>query len=189
MSAFYKHLLNFKGSQSLSTPVLRDTQERKPHYSLDLSTFKNKQQTKKKQKKSVRFPPNVLMQQAITNGDVQEMKRLITDYGKEVVNAPEPTGLPPVMRCIFEGQMAPLRFLVAAGADLAAQDSENWTALHVAASMDDKYAAKLILNLCKTCLISVCNMDGETPIDLAESNSMANLLNVALVTSAHYNHT
>ena len=48
------------------------------------------------------------MQQAITDGDVQEMKRLITDYGKEVVNAPEPTGLPPVMRCVFEGQMAPL---------------------------------------------------------------------------------
>ena len=177
----------------MSIPVLRDTKERKPHDSFKLSTLiqnKNKQQTKKKQqKKSVKFPPNILMQQAITDGDVQEMKRLITDYGKEVVNAPEPTGLPPVMRCIFEGQMAPLLLLVAAGADLAARDSENWTALHVAASMDDKYAAKLILNLCKTCLISVRNVDGETPIDLAESNDMANLLNVALLTSADHNHS
>ena len=33
--------------------------------------------------------------------------------------------LPPVMRCVFEGQMAPLLLLVAAGADLAARDSEN----------------------------------------------------------------
>ena len=129
------------------------------------------------------------MQQAISDGDVQEMKCLITDYGKDVVNVPEPTGLPPVMRCVFEGQMAPLLLLVAAGADLAAQDSENWTALHVAASMDDKYAAKLILNLCKTCLISVRNVDGETPIDLAESNDMANLLNAALLTSVNHHHT
>ena len=64
---------------------------------------------------------------------------------------------------------------VAAGADLAARYSQNWTALHVVASMDDKCAAKLILNLCKMCLISVRNVDGETPIDLAESNNMANL--------------
>ena len=55
--------------------------------------------------------------------------------------------------------------------------------------MDDKYAAKLILNLCKSCLISVCNVDGETPIDLAESNDMANLLNAALLTSVHRHHT
>ena len=105
-------------------------------------------------------------------------------YGKEVVNAPEPTGLSPVIRCVFEGQMAPLLLLVAAGADLAARDSENWTALHVTVSMDDKYAAQLILHLCKMCLISVRNVDGETPINLAESNDMANLL-----TSAQCNHT
>ena len=71
------------------------------------------------------------------------MKWLIIDNGKEVVNRLEPTGLPPVMRCVFEGQIAPLLLLVAAGGDLAALDSENWTVLHVAASMDDKYAVKL----------------------------------------------
>ena len=37
--------------------------------------------------------------------------------------------------------MAPLRLLVAAGANLASQDSENWTVLHVAATMDDMDAA------------------------------------------------
>ena len=73
---------------------------------------------KKQQKKSVKFPPNILMQQAITDGDVQEIKQLIINYGKEVVNAPEPTGLPSVMCCIFEGQLAPLELLVAAEADL-----------------------------------------------------------------------
>ena len=134
------------------------------------------QNRRKKQRKSVKFPSNVLMQQAITDGDVQEMKELINEYGQHIVNDPEPSGLSPVMRCVFKGQMAPLRPLVAAGANLAAQDGENWTVLHVAASMDDIDAAKLIVKHCKQSLIKVCNVDGERPIDLAESNDMAQLL-------------
>ena len=53
------------------------------------------------------------------------------------------------------------------------QDGENWTVIHVAASMDDMDAAKLIV---KHCLTKVCNVDGERSIDLAESNDMAQLL-------------
>ena len=56
------------------------------------------------------------------------------------------------MRCVFEGQLAPLCLLVEAGADLAARDSENWAALYVAASMDDIDTAKLILKNSKKCL-------------------------------------
>ena len=117
MPEFYEQLFHFKS--------FKDTQERKLQYSLYHSTFiqiskcERKQYRKKKQqKKSVKFPPNILMQQAITDGDVQEIKQLIINYGKEVVNASEPTGLPSVMCCIFEGQMAPLELLVAAEADL-----------------------------------------------------------------------
>ena len=116
------------------------------------------------------------MQQAITVGDVQEMKQLISEHSSGVVNEPDPSSLPPVMRCVFEGQLAPLRLLVEAGADLAARDSENWTALHVAASMDDEEAAKFILHHNKQCLTQVRNVDGERPIDLAESTDMARLL-------------
>ena len=134
------------------------------------------QDRKKKQRKSVRFPSTVLMQQAIMDGDVQEIKQLINDCGTNVVNEHEPSTLTPVMRSVFEAQMAPLRLLVEAGADLSARDSENWTVLHVAASMDDMEAAKLIVNTCKQCLTQVRNMDGERPIDLAESTDMARFL-------------
>ena len=129
-----------------------------------------------KESAAVRFPSNVLLQQAITDGDVEEMKQLINAYGKKIVNEPEPTGLFPVMRCVFEGQLEPLHLLVNFGADLTVQDGENWTALHVAASMDDVEAAKVILNSCTMCLTQVCNVDGERPIDLAESTQMASLL-------------
>ena len=116
------------------------------------------------------------MQQAITDGEVQEMKQLMKEHGCHVINNPEPSGLSPAMRCVFEAQLAPLRLLVEAGADLTARDDENWTALHVAASMDDMEAAKLILEHCKQGLTQLCNDDGERPIDLAESTEMARLL-------------
>ena len=130
----------------------------------------------RKKRKSVKFPSAVLMQQAIMDGDVQGIKELIADFGRGVASECEPSGLPPVMRCVFEGQLAPLRLLVEAGADLAAQDSESWTALHVAAAMDDVDAAKFILRECKHNLTQVRNVDGERPIDLAESTEIARLL-------------
>ena len=130
----------------------------------------------KKKRKGVRFPPGVLMQQAITEGDIQEIKQLITDHGSKVVEEREPSGLPPVMRAIFESQVESLKLLVEAGADLTTNDQENWTALHVAAAMDDLEAAKFILNSCSANVTQVRNMDGERPIDLAESIQMARLL-------------
>ena len=130
----------------------------------------------RKKRKSVKFPSAVLMQQAIMDGDVQGIKELVADFGSRVASECEPSGLPPVMRCVFEGQLAPLRLLVEAGADLTAQDSEGWTALHVAAAMDDIDAAKFILKECTHNLTQVRNVDGERPIDLAESMEMATFL-------------
>ena len=134
------------------------------------------QDRKKKLRKSVKFPSPVLMQQAIMEGDIQEMKQIINQYGGGVVNEREPSGLSPAMRCVFEGQTAALRVLIEAGADLAVQDGEERTALHVAASMDDIEAAKLVMSHCPISLTQVRSVDGERPIDIAESTDMARLL-------------
>ena len=145
--------------------------------SLSLCSLTQLSHDKKKViRKKVKFPSAVLMQQAIMDGDLQEMKQLIGEYGSRVAVDPEPSGLPPVMRCVFESQLAPLRLLVEAGADLAVQDSEHWTTLHVAAAMDDLEAAKYVLGHCSRCLTQVRNVDGQRPIDLAESTAMARLL-------------
>ena len=174
----YLNLFNLRSSDSGTT---KNVDKRRKSVTLPISCSQylrtmTQLSEKKRKRKTVKFPSAVLMQQAIMDGDVQEMKQLIGDFGSRVASECEPSGLPPVMRCVFEGQLAPLRLLVEAGADLAAQDSESWTALHVAAAMDDVDAAKFIVNTCRHNLTQVRNVDGERPIDLAESTEMATLL-------------
>ena len=130
----------------------------------------------RRKKKVVHFPSSVLMQQAVTDGDLQEIKQLIGERGVAAVNEREPSGLPPVMRAVFEGQLQSLRLLVEAGADLSARDQEGWNALHVASIMDDCKAAELVLKASKEDLTRVYSVEGERPIDLAESPEMARTL-------------
>ena len=143
-----------------------------------LSVFTMTSSDKKKKRKGVKFPLGVLMQQSVADGDVQEIRQLITDFGMSAVEEREPSGLPPVMRAIFEGQLGCLKLLIDAGADVTVRDQENWTALHVAAAMDDVEAAEMILSSCKstTNLLQTRNVDDERPIDLAESVEMARVL-------------
>ena len=154
-----------------SLPVL-------PSYLSLLTMTSSDKKGKKSQRKGVKFPLGVLMQQAVTDGDVQEIRQLITDFGMGAVEEREPSGLPPVMRAIFEGQLGCLKLLIDASADVTVKDPENWTALHVAAAMDDVEAAEMILSSCKAVgdLLQTKNVDDERPIDLAESVEMARLL-------------
>jgi ankyrin repeat protein len=127
-------------------------------------------------RKGVHFPVSVLLQQAITEGDIQEIRQLISEHGNKVVEEREPSGLPPVMRTVFEGQLDCLKTLVSAGAELTARDPEGWNALHVAAAMDDIEAAKYITKMCNEPLTQVRNVDDQRPMDLAESPEMARYL-------------
>ena len=176
MSLLYPCLLNLRCTEKLTLGKRRKsvTLPILPTYVLNMATREDKKL--KKKRKGVKFPPSVLMQQAITEGDLQEIKQLITDYGSNVVEEREPSGLPPVMRCVFESQLHSLKLLVEAGADLTTRDEENWTALHVAAAMDDLDAAEFIVQRCKDGLTQIRNVDGERAIDLSESVEMARML-------------
>lgn len=153
-----------KRRQSVSLPISR------PSYLLNVET------TQKPTRKGVHFPVSVLMQQAITDGDLVEMNMLVRENGNIVVEEREPSGLPPVMRAIFEGQLDSLKLLVRAGADLTTTDPEGWNVLHVAAAMDDMEAAAFVVRACNEPLTQVRNADEQRPIDLAESPDMARFL-------------
>lgn len=175
MSLLYPCLLNFCGSTDKKSGLDR----RRKSVTLPLlPTYLVAKQEKaaRKRKKGVKFPLGVLMQQAITDGDMQEIKQLVGEFGTKAVNEPEPSGLPPVMRAIFEGQLDALKLLVEAGADISGKDQENWTVMHVAAAMDDIEAAEYIASVCKEPLTGKRNADGERAMDLADSVEMARFL-------------
>ena len=175
MSSLYQKLLNSCSTNNYTAQCMPD------HHSplMSVKTTAIDSIRRRKQQKSVRFQPEVLMQQAITDGDQKDILQLISKYGSGVANAREPSGLSPAMRCVFESRMASLRILVQAGADLSHRDSENWTVLHVATSMDDVPAAKFILKRCKEDLTQLRSVDDQRPIDLAQSPEMVRLLQCA----------
>lgn len=147
----------------------------------------------KKRRKGVTFPLGVMMQQAVSDGDVEAIEALICEHGNKAVEEREPNGLPPIMRAIFEDQLDSLKFLLKAGADVTARDPEHWNVLHVAAAMDDLHAAELILQSVKRVektleMTGARNMDGERPVDLAESLEMARLLLEADLTAYRLHH-
>ena len=165
-------------TQHISVSLSKAGMKRRMSVQLPLfrpSYFHSEKQPEK-QRKGVHWPVSILMQQAITDGDVAEIKALIDEHGNKVVLENEPSGLPPVMRAVFEGDMEALVLLVEHGADLTAQDSEGWNVMHVASAMDDLDAAKFVLASCNESLTNVRNMDDQRPIDLAESVEMARLL-------------
>ena len=178
MTTLYQNLLNMQSHNS-GPAKTADGRGRRSSISLPVTAcaqYIGRLTQKKKPKRSVKFPSSVLMQQAITDGDVQEVKQILEERGSCVANEREPGGLYPAMRCVFESQLDALKVLVEAGANLTAQDDEEWTVLHVASAMDDLDAARFVIHQCKRCLAHVRNVDGERPIDLAESAEMARLL-------------
>ena len=177
MTTLYQNLLNFQSNSGPAKAV--DGRGRRSSISLPVTAcaqYIGRLTQKKKPKRSVKFPSSVVMQQVIMDGDVQEVKQILEERGSCVANQREPGGLYPAMRCVFESQLDALKVLVEAGADLSAQDGEEWTVLHVASCMDNLDAARFVLNQCKRNLTHVRNVDGERPIDLAESADMARLL-------------
>ena len=126
-------------------------------------------------KRSVTFPLNVLLQQAIIDGDAREIKKIINKYGKSVLDLQDPTGMPLLLRAIFEDQIKCFQLMVNEGADLLAADDEGWNALHVAVSLEDTDAIELLLQH-KPELINSRTIDGLRPINVCESNEICTYL-------------
>ena len=124
-----------------------------------------------KPKKRVAFPVNVVLQQAITAGDIEEVKKICKLHGKNVLDRKDPTGMPLLLRAIFEDQTECFQLMVNEGADLLAVDEEGWNALHVAVSLEDTDAIELLLQH-QPELINSRTIDGLRPINVCESNEV-----------------
>ena len=124
-----------------------------------------------KAKKSVTFPVNVMLQQAITDGEDEEIMKIISKRGKNALDLKDPTGMPLLLRAIFEDQIECFQLMVNEGADLLAADEEGWNALHVAVSLEDTDAIELLLQY-QPEMINSRTIDGLRPINICESNEL-----------------
>ena len=124
-----------------------------------------------KTKKSVTFPVNIVLQQAIVDGEKQEIKKTIKRHGKSVLDLKDPTGMPLLLRAIFEDQTECFQLMVNEGADLLVTDGEGWNALHVAVSLENMEGIELLLQH-KPELINSRTIDGLRPINVCESNEV-----------------
>ena len=124
-----------------------------------------------KTKKSVTFPVNIVLQQAIVDGDKEEIKKTIKHHGRSVLDLKDPTGMPLLLRAIFEDQIECFQLMVNEGADLLVADEESWNALHAAVSLENTEAIELLLQH-KPELINSRTIDGLRPINVCESNEL-----------------
>ncbi len=137
-----------------------------------------------KKSSAIKFDPAIDMQVAVTNGDEDELRQLISEHGPGIINRKEPTGLLPIMRAVFEGQTNSLELLIDAGADLTSRDPENWNILHVAAAMDDFESTEVLLKSMShrqlLVLLEEENECGQKPVELAEDEEMIKFLEQTL---------
>lgn len=133
--------------------------------------------------KRVKFTLDVVLHEVVSRGNVEELRELLKEHGQAILSKYDSNGFPLGLRAVHCGQFETLRFLVAQGYDLTLADEEGWTALHMAASMNDTASAALILlqpNANK--LTQQKNVAGKRPLDVCETAEMASLLVQADVT-------
>ena len=130
----------------------------------------------RKPPKAVRFSLDAILQQVITDGDVEQFKGLLDDHGKDLVRECDSTGEPLTIRAVLHSQQEILQLLIDAGADLATVDQEGWTALHAAVVRDELDCAKAILKTPESKLTNSRALRNLRPMDIARSKEMASLL-------------
>lgn len=136
----------------------------------------HKPREERKPAKVVRFSLDAVLQQVITDGDVEEFKRLLDDHGRDLAMECDSTGELLTIRAVVHSQHEILQLLIDAGADLTAVDCEGWTVLHAAVVRDELECAKAILKTPEAKLTNSRALRSLRPMDIARSKEMASLL-------------
>ncbi|NXP23760.1 PPR27 phosphatase, partial [Scytalopus superciliaris] len=96
--------------------------------------------------RTVRFPNDVVFQDHIKQGDLEQVGRFIRAR-KVTLDTIYPSGMAALHEAVLTGNLDCVKLLVKYGADIHQRDENGWTALHMACS--DGYAdiARYLLSL------------------------------------------
>lgn len=130
-----------------------------------------------KNKKKVKFSLDVVLHEVVMQGNVKELSDLISQHGQQLMEKLDSNGVPLGVRAVHSGQFEMLRFLVSQGYDLSLADEEGWTALHMAASMNDAATvAFILLQPDAQKLAAAKTVLGLRPLDVCETAEIASFL-------------
>ena len=130
---------------------------------------------RRKKKNTVKFPLNVILEDAILEGDVEELSKQVELHGSQILNMADTHARPLLVRTVMEGDLDVFNFFINHGANLSVTDVDGWTALHHIASYDDIDMASDLIKADPRLTFAMTHKDYR-PVDLAESPQMVSLL-------------
>jgi ankyrin repeat protein len=129
-------------------------------------------------RRSVHFQPEVLLQQVVVEGDLDEVKDVLRSGGISDVNRMSPIGLTALHQAALDGNLDCANTLVLNGADVNTQDCEGWTPLHAAAIEGHVQFVRFLL--LANADPNIRNDDNETAYDIASQKIVKKMLLSAL---------
>lgn len=148
---------------------------RRPRKS-SLATFESRGKVDGR-RKSVTFQPEVLLQQIVTEGDVEEMKGVLSTAGLDI-NRMSPAGLTALHQAAMDGNVACAQTLLLNGGDVNVTDCEGCTPLHTAAICGHTEFVHFLLAAGADPFLK--SDDGQIPIQLADDEKIKKLLRNAM---------
>lgn len=130
------------------------------------------------QRRSVHFQPEVILQQVVTEGDVEGMKDVLRSDIKSAVNRMSPVGLTALHQAAVDGNVECANVLVLNGADVNVQDCEGWTPMHAAAM--EGHTEFVHFLLLANADPSISSDEGETACDIARNKMTKKMLLAAM---------
>ena len=130
------------------------------------------------QRRSVHFQPEVILQQVVTEGDVEGMKDVLRSDMKSAVNRMSPVGLTALHQAAVDGNVECANVLILNGADVNVQDCEGWTPMHAAAM--EGHTEFVHFLLMANADPSISSDEGETPCDIAKNKMTKKMLLAAM---------
>ncbi|XP_053201240.1 uncharacterized protein LOC128386259 [Panonychus citri] len=115
----------------------------------------------------VHFVPSVMLLEAAARNDVEEVRRLLM-----LGVSPDSTnedGLTALHQCCIDDSEEMMKILIEFGGNINAQDSEQWTPLHAAATCGLLHLVRYLIS--KGADLLAVNADGNMPYDICEDEA------------------
>uniref|UniRef100_A0A8D0H2U9 Protein phosphatase 1 regulatory subunit 27 n=1 Tax=Sphenodon punctatus TaxID=8508 RepID=A0A8D0H2U9_SPHPU len=113
----------------------------------------------------VRFPNDVVFQDHIRQGDLEQVGRFIRAK-KVTLDTIYPSGMAALHEAVLSGNLDCVKLLVKYGANIQQKDENGWTPLHMACSDSYIDIARYLISLGAE--MNATNNEGETPSDLID---------------------